>query len=302
MSRKAVLFVNSKSRRGQEWFEAARDALELGGLDLARAEAFAKPSDISPAVERAIREKVPLIVLGGGDGTFSANAAQFIGSESVLGILPLGTGNALARDLGIEANLAKACEVILAGNEASIDLGVVEDGYFINVVTVGLTTRIAEELTNEAKKRFGRFAYLFAILRALPRARAFQAKVTADGKLHEFDTMQLVIGSGRFHAGPFPVAPDAAITDGRLNIYALASRNRWDLLKMALRMPGGRHVEMQEVPAFNATGGLLETMPVQRVNVDGEVELRTPLKFGIAPAALRVLVPSSFLDREESSP
>lgn len=289
---RAALFCNTKSRRGRQWFGAAKDLLEAGGIELVEAKAFRDPAEISPSVERAIKdERLPLVVLGGGDGTFSANARHFVGSDATLGVLPFGTGNALARDLGIASSPEAACEAILKGEERTIDLGTIGEDYFVNVVTVGLTTRIAENLTIESKKSLGRLAYAIALLKAIPAARPFRAKLTSDSGCFDLETLQVVIGSGRHHAGPFPITPDASIADGKLDIYALASASKLALLKLALNLPGAHHVEMREVTTLSSAGGLLETTPIQKVNVDGELSTRTPIKFGIAAAALRVMAP-----------
>ncbi len=235
-----------------------------------------------------------LVVVGGGDGTLSSIAGAFVGTQSVLGVLPLGTGNEFARDLTIPSDVSGACDVIVSGQVTAVDLGIVNGSYFINVATVGLTTLIAQELTSEAKKRFGKFVYLFAVVRALARSRAFQVTLKTEEDTQTFQTLQVVIGNGRFHAGPFPLAPDASITDGKLVVYALAGTSRWDLLRYALNLPGGHHVELPNVPAVTTSGGRLETLPLQRVTVDGEICQRTPLVFGVAPRALNVKTPIGF--------
>ena len=161
----------------------------------------------------------------------------------MLGVLPLGTGNAFARDLSIASDVEIACDVIARGQASLIDLGIANEQYFVNVATVGLTTLIAKELNNEAKKRYGKFVYLFAITRALMRVRPFRVTLETAEETRTVETLQVVIGNGRFHAGPFPLAPDATITDGKLTVYALANASKWTLLRYALNLPGGHHVE-----------------------------------------------------------
>jgi diacylglycerol kinase (ATP) len=187
-----------------------------------------------------------------------------------------------------------ASDTLINGKIAQVDLGRAGDDYFVNVATVGLTTRIAEELSDEAKKRFGRMVYAFAVFRALSRIRPFKATLLTAEESLSFETLQVVIGNGRFHAGPFPVTPDAQITDRKLSGYALTTNKRSVLFRYALRLWGGRHVDMPEVTAFQTTQGRLETFPPKLVTVDGEISLRTPLEFSVAPKAVRVVVPQSF--------
>jgi diacylglycerol kinase (ATP) len=276
------------------WFEQAKKALEDGGLVLLQAESHSDAAVIDRACKAAIEEGVRTVIVGGGDGTLSLVARHFVTGSSALGLLPLGTGNAFARDLGIPADVDTACKVILRGRSAWVDLGHANDDYFVNVATVGLTTRIARELTDEAKKRFGRAVYLYAMSRALARVRPFTARITTPEGHWEFDTLQVVIGNGRYHAGPFPIAPDASITEGKLSIYGLATTSRASFLKLAWHLRTGKHVELPEVHWISTAEGSLETVPVRNVTVDGQIVFKTPLQFSVAPKALEVYVPDSF--------
>ncbi len=291
---RAVVLVNTKSRRGKEWYPSVLETLPKHGVEIVKAMPFTDPKRLVSEVKAAIAAEAPLVVVGGGDGTMSSVARLFIGSKSVMGVLPLGTGNQFARDLCINADVETACEVIGTGKVQGVDVGFAGSDHFLNVATVGLTTLIAQELTNDAKRRFGRFVYVFALVRAIRKLRPFHAKLTTPEHTLEFDTIQVVIGNGKYHAGPFPLAPDAKITDGSLVVYALASRSRWELLRFALHLPGGHHVDLVEVPTFHTSGGKLETSPIEKVTVDGEIAEKTPLTFGTRPHALRVLVPQDF--------
>jgi diacylglycerol kinase (ATP) len=252
------------------------------------------PARIPIEVRAAIKAQVPLVIVGGGDGTLSMVAKDMCGSSSILGVLPLGTGNAFARDLGIAADVREASEVLVRGKVAAVDLGRIDGNYFVNVATVGVTTRIAESLTDEMKKRFGRMVYAIAVFKAVSRVRPFVARITTPDEELTFETLQVVLSNGRHHAGPFPVTPDAHITDRRINGYALTTNKRSVLLKFALRLWGGRHVDLPEVTSFQTTRGRLETQPRKMMTVDGEISLHTPVDFEIAPKAIKVVVPQSF--------
>lgn len=295
VKQRAVLIVNSKSRRGDDWFQSALQTLQRSEkIELVGIHSLRKPSDVLQETDKAISEGIPLVIVGGGDGTLSAAAPRFIGSKSVFGVLPLGTGNQFAYDLGIVADVETSCRVLTDGKEAAVDIGVIGNGHFLTVATVGLTTLIANELTNAAKRKFGRISYLFALVKALQRVRPFRATLITEEGVRSFETLQLVIGNGRFHGGPFPLSPNACITNGKLTVYALEGTSRWEFLRLAVKLPGGHQAELQNVSAFETKGGVLEATPVQRVTVDGETRLRTPVKFGIVSAALRVMVPQEF--------
>lgn len=287
-----ALFVNSGSRSGARSFDEARRTLEQGGLCLEEASAEKRLDSLSKNVADAVTRGIPLIVVGGGDGTFSHVARHFVNTKCVLGVLPLGTGNAFARDLEIETDVRKACQVILKGRTDSVDLGFAGNDYFVNVATVGLTTRIAQGLNDDAKKILGPAVYVVALARALLRTKPFHVSIAmTEGRL-EFDTLQVVIGNGRYHAGPFPLAPDASIRDGRLTVYGLATTRRSAFVKFALRLRSGTHVDLPEVKWMYTRGGRLEATPSRKVTVDGEIGFSTPIDFRVAPSAIRVRVPA----------
>lgn len=292
--KRAVLIVNTKSRRGKEWFELAQKELKGQGIEIEKAMRFEKIDELLAAAREAIGRKVPLIVAGGGDGTFNALSDLFVNSQSVLGLLPLGTGNSLARDLGVQADVQQACEVIAKGRVQAIDLGFVNGTHFVNVATIGLTTRIAKNLTVDMKRKLGRFVYAVAIWRAMRTSRPFKAILETEHGRREFDCLQFVIGNGHFHAGPFPVAPDAAITSGSLNIYAVKGRSKWALVKYALSLPGGHHIALEEVHSERCLGGTFTTDPPRQVTVDGEICTKTPIEFRSVPKAMLVVVPQDW--------
>lgn len=288
-----ALIVNGKSRRGQEWYEQAKLALEEAGFKLEIAELVRDPKNMDRLVKSAIDKKIPLVCVGGGDGTLSMVAPHFIGSDSVLGVFPLGTGNSLARELGIPADVKTACQAITDGTAKSIDLGEVNGQVFVNVATIGLTTRIAESLDSTAKKRFGRLVYIGAIFRALVTLRSFEVTLAIGEERHKFKSVQVVVGSGRFHGGPFPILPDASIRNGKLAGYVVKGTTRLSLLRFAFRLLRGSHADLPEVFPFEVDSLELQTVPSRRITIDGEIKLKTPAKFKSLPAVLRVMVPKN---------
>ena len=287
----AALIVNGKSRRGRDWFPPAEDALRQAGFDLELSQLVRRPDALARAVAGAIRSGIPLVCIGGGDGTISAVAGEFIGKDTALGIIPCGTGNAFARDLGIPINVQAAAQLIADGAPEQVDLGEANGKVFVNLATVGLSTLIAENLDAKAKKRFGRIAYLAALFKALAKGKRFQARIELPDQQHDFRSIQIVIGNGRFHAGPFPVTPEAGIQTGCLAGYSVNTSRKGVLLRYMLRLWLGRHVDMEEVVPFNAPHIKVWTQPVRRITVDGEIRLETPGEFRILPGAIRVMAP-----------
>ncbi|MBL8047165.1 MAG: YegS/Rv2252/BmrU family lipid kinase [Chthonomonas sp.] len=288
------LFMNAGSRRGQQWCEPAIAALRATGFELIESKTCQKVDQLKRGVKSAIDRGDPLVIVGGGDGTLSAVTPYFLESETIMGVMPLGTGNSFARDLQIPSQVEAAAHIIRDGKVREIDVSQSGDRMFLNVASVGLTTQIALALTGDQKRILGRAAYLIALVKGLARLKKFRCKLTVDGSPHEFTALQVVIGNGRYHAGPFPVSPNAQITDGRLNIYAITGEQKSALFRAALRLPGGKHVDLNEVPVYSGQTCRLETWPPRKVNLDGEIIGRTPKEFKVLPGALRCVVPADF--------
>jgi YegS/Rv2252/BmrU family lipid kinase len=291
--REAVLLVNGKSRRGRDLYDAAHLRLVDAGFHFHKAGAFRQMDQLLGLVDDAIRSEIPLIVVGGGDGTLSSVAQKLISTNATLGVLPLGTGNAFARDLGISPDLNLALPVIMSGETRMVDLGQANGSVFVNIASVGLTTEIAKSLDPTLKRTLGKAAYIAAVWRALSRVKPFWVTLSTENGLAKFETLQVVIGCGRFHAGPFQLSEAASIDSGKLSLYALQTARKSALLKLALNLTFGHHGRLEEVHTEETAGGTLRTDPKRKVTVDGEISQRIPLEFKILPAALRVLVPHS---------
>jgi YegS/Rv2252/BmrU family lipid kinase len=286
----AALIVNGKSRRGRDWFRLADAELRELGLNLVESHLVRRPEALSARVSGAIGKGIPLVCVGGGDGTLSAVAGEFVGRESILGIIPAGTGNAFARDLGIPTNIRDSAKLVVEGIPEPVDLGQVDGRCFVNLATVGLSTLIAENLDAGAKRRFGRVAYLGALFKAVSKGKRFDAKIQLPDEELAFRSIQIVIGNGRYHAGPFPVTPEAGIQTGKLAGYSVNSSRKGVLIRYALRLWLGRHVDMDEVVPFSAPDITVATTPIRRITVDGETKLQTPGRFRSLPGAIRVMV------------
>ena len=132
--------------------------------------------------------------------------------------MPLGTANDLARTLGIPADLEAALDIIGSGRTRSIDLGIVNDVMYFNVASIGLSAELAQKLTAETKRRFGKLGYAITTLRVLAGARPFRADLISEGRRVRSLTLQIAVGNGRYYGGGNIVAKDADIDDETLQI------------------------------------------------------------------------------------
>jgi len=292
----AVLVINTASRRGQEDFEQARTLLTELGLELTAALAVDDPSTLPQVVGQAIEDGMELLVLGGGDGSVSSVAAQLSGTGVVLGLLPTGTANDLARTLGLPTDLAGACRTVVEGKVVEVDLGVVgTHERFLNVSSIGLAVGLTEQLSPTLKKRLGKLAYPIAALRAYRRFTTFSARLEFPDGDHPTveldDLLQLAVANGRFYGGGAVVAPNAGIDDHLLDVYAIprgTPRQRW---QVARHFVSGVFTESDHVFHVTTRTVRVTTTPELAINVDGELSARTPETFGIVKEGLRVIVP-----------
>ena len=287
--KRALLLHNDKSRQGKDAFEMARERLEAGGL-VVKAEPFESLPEIARDIAR-LRQTVDAIVVCGGDGSVAASAMAVMKSGLPLGIIPAGTANDLARTLEIPLDFTSAADTILAGHQRKIDVGMVNGHAFFNAASIGLSSKLAQKLDPDIKKRFGRFGYAIAALRILASASRFRAQVVWKERAISVKSYQIAIGNGRLYGGGNVVADAAAIDDGILNLYSLEMRNLW---KMALMVPAfrmGTHGSWKEVRTAESDTFTIETRRPMPINTDGEIMTETPGHFRVLRAAVTVFAP-----------
>lgn len=293
----AVLVVNTQSRRGIGAFERAGTALVRRGIHLRGAYPVDRPERVPAVVAAAADAGIPLVVVGGGDGTIAAATKHLAGRDIVLGVVPLGTGNDFARNLGLPFDVESACEIIAHGKVASIDLGRLDGHCFVNVAAIGFSGRVARRVSVLGKRLLGRGVFLIAALRELLALEPFQARVSGDDLHYHLTTSLVVIGNGRYHAGGRLVGRNAGVDDRRLTVYATPDGSRRSLLQLAWRLAWQQPIGTGEFPYFSTTAVTVETDPPVEVDADGEIVQTTPVTARVLPNALRVIVPSTYVDR-----
>lgn len=303
---RAALVVNTSSRTGAAAFESARARLGELGVPLVACFPVNDPTRLAEVVEHAAADGCDLVIVGGGDGTLSTAVDHLAGGRAVLGLLPLGTANDLARTLQVPTDVRTACDVIADGNVVDIDLGRVGDDYFVNVASIGLSVGVAHALTPRLKRRLGPLAYPVATLRAYRTHEPFTAWLEfPDGDhapLRVDDSLQVAVGNGRFYGGGNAVSPTAGIDDHALDVYAARGGSLRDLARMARLLRTGAFVEHENVVHLTTRRVLVRTEPVQGVNVDGEVVATTPQEIGVHRNAVNVLTPrTSAAARQDGS-
>lgn len=286
---RALLIVNPKSRQGAEAdLDAGVESLRRAGMMVEHLTSHSV-QESQEAVRRR-RGAIDLVIIGGGDGTIRSMAGTLLECGLALGILPLGTANDLARTLGIPARLDEAFAVLERNHRRWIDVSEVNGHHFFNVANMGLGVHVAEELSDEVKKRWGVFSYLRALCLAIARRDRFTVTIILDGMTVRLRSMQLAVGNGRYYGGGNIVHEQASIDSGVLSLYSIRPLRAWDLLLLApLLRKGRQHIDER---VYCATGQDIHISTGSRkmkVHADGEALTQTPAHFRINPAALEVV-------------
>jgi len=290
-SRRALLIVNPKARRGTGSIAAAVNVMSRGGMTVIEERASGNET-----LSDLIRRRAPdfdLVVLGGGDGTLNIAAAGLVDAGLPLGVLPLGTANDFARTVGIPPDPVKAASLIVTGALSPIDLGEVNGHLFFNVASIGFSAELAADLTQQAKKRWGKLGYAIVAARLLARSQLFSAYLDHDGTTEKIRTMQVSVGNGRHYGGGMTVEESATADDGMLDFYSLEVDHWWRLLALLPSLRKGTHGRWDDVRAFRTTEVTIRTSKPRPVNTDGELITTTPAHFRIRPQALQVVTPKS---------
>jgi YegS/Rv2252/BmrU family lipid kinase len=287
--RRAVLVVNSRSRRGERLYAEAKALLLKKGFDLAASYPVHDPARIPELVREAVERGERLIVIGGGDGTISSIVDHLAYQNVVLGILPMGTANNFARGIGLRLDLKAAIEVIAEGEPAKIDLGKLNNNYFTNAVSLGLSAGVQRASRDWVKRYFGRAGYLLAAARSFANHRPFRCRLEHDGTTTEIDALDLRIANGPYHGGMVAV-PGASVQSRDLVVRVIQGRSKWTLPRVWTDIVCGRSLDRSCVDLVRVRELTITAEPVQAVSVDGEVVTETPVTISVANKALRLMV------------
>jgi YegS/Rv2252/BmrU family lipid kinase len=253
--------------------------------------------EIIRLVHRALSNGARAVVAGGGDGTVSAVASQLVGTRLALGVLPLGTLNHFAKDLGVPLNLEEAARNICEGHEVRVDVAEVNGQVFINNSGLGLYPRIVRR-REKLQERLGSGkwpAFFQAALAVLRRYPFLHVRLSADGQETLYKTPFVMVGNNEYQMESFQMGRRSCLDAGHLSLYVAHRTGRLGLLWLAVRALFGRIRQAKDFDALCAQEIWVETKRPKRLPVatDGEVNvMTTPLHYRVLPGALRVIVPN----------
>ncbi|MGE5926309.1 MAG: diacylglycerol/lipid kinase family protein [Gemmatimonadota bacterium] len=300
-----AVVLNGRSGRGAAPASAGRirELCEEAGREVRVTSAAGKA--IERAARRAIEEGCDLLVGGGGDGTIGTVAAIAAEAGIPFGVLPLGTRNHFARDLGIPLDLDGAMRVILAGETRTIDLGEVNGRVFINNSSLGVYPRLVR--FREKLRKYGLSKWVaaaWALLAVLRRHPFMAVRITADGEPMVRRTPFVFIGNNEYRMEGLSAARRESLSDGVLALYVMNASGRRNLLWLAWQIVRGRTADLKELEVFQVEEAEIELRrSATHVALDGELlTMRGTLSYRIQPGALEVFAPIAKADESEPDP
>ena len=261
-----------------------------------RLERVRDPGDLAARARQAA-SRGDVLVAAGGDGTVGAVASVAVATGTSIGVLPMGTMNHFAKDVGLPLNLEDAAKAIVAGHVRRVDVGEVNGRVFVNNSSVGLYPQMVWE--REAEQRRGRrkwAAFGIAVLNTWRNYRLIAARLDVDGSMTAVRTPFVFIGNNKYTAEGFRLGGRSRLDEGRLSIFVAPECGRYEILALPVRALTGK-LQPDEAPflEFQADTVTVEVMHRRTsVALDGELAIMTPpLVYRTRPRALGVIVPTS---------
>jgi YegS/Rv2252/BmrU family lipid kinase len=273
--------------------ERIGEALGAAGVD---SEVLAvEGKDCAAHAADHVKQGTKLIIAAGGDGTMGAVAGELAGSEASMGILPLGTLNHFARDLGIPADLDEAARIIAAGNARQVDIAEVNGRAFVNNASIGLYPLMVVDRDAQRDRlgRSKRLAMLVASLRTMARFHARRLRLSIDGEEARVDTPMLFVGNNDYQLTMPGAGRRESIDGGELSVLVMRSKS----------LPGFLAATGRALLGISRRDDMVRLEGVRELDVgssrshltvamDGEtLAIAPPLQFRIRPKALSVIVP-----------
>jgi len=293
---RCVLLVNPRSGRGRNLHEAraVEDRLRDGGLDVTTR----CPGSVHQARDEAtaaVLAGIDVLTVMGGDGTVHLALQAVLGTATRLGVIPTGTGNDVARSLGVaRASAVAAADVIVAGHTRRMDLGRIvtrtASTYFATVLATGFDSLVNERANAMSWPR-GQSRYTLATLAQLRVFEPLSYSLELDGRTEHLEAMLVAVGNGPSYGGGLRMCEGAVLDDDRLDVVIIGPMSKPELLRVYPRLFRGTHVTH---PAYRRER--VSTVTVASAGIvayaDGERVGPLPLSVETIPAAVEVCVPA----------
>jgi diacylglycerol kinase (ATP) len=288
---RVILNPSAAAGRAGRRLATARDILGVAwpSIDWCVSE---NPAHLLALSQDAVDRRFDRVIIAGGDGSISCALRAFVGRETALGILPVGTGNDFASAVGMPLNIVEAARALVRGHVRSVDLGEVGGIPFCCVVGIGMDTP-ALKMINASRFKRGKLLYQYAAVRTLLSYQPTALRISTVGLDAEDKFLFAAVCNTPTYAGGHRIAPSATLADGKLNYCLFADRPLVARLTTFARVRRGQHVESTGVTSGNTAAIHIAGIDAQLpITIDGELaNITTPLSLRALPDALRLICP-----------
>jgi diacylglycerol kinase (ATP) len=240
---------------------------------------------------KAVARHIDVVVAAGGDGTINEIIQELAGSETALGVLPFGTVNVWAREMHIPLDDAGARDVLVEGKTQYIDLGQVNDRFFLLMAGIGLDGEITQAVEKKALKRLGILGYLLASIWYGSRYAGFRVNVTCASRHISTRALQIVIGNTQLYGGVLKFTSQAKCDDGLLDLCVVHMHNIFGRIQVLMDVLLGNKLKPQDIDYATSDAIKVYTRKPIAIQLDGEPAGYTPATFQVIPHTLKVIVP-----------
>lgn len=286
--------TSGKEMGQQKMFQIAKNLLKDENISMTFI-STKKKGDAIEAAKLGCTEGYDMIIACGGDGTINeaVNGIMQSPCKSKLAILPTGTINDFATYMRIPSSIKEFTKMLKNRKTSMVDVGKVNDKYFINVVSGGAFTNIPHEVPSDTKTIFGKYAYYFQAALEIPNQiyKSYNLKVESEGKTLNLEALVFIVSNTPSIGGFKKMTPDAKFNDGLFDVVIFEKTNPLIMLEIFTGMASGDHVKHPKVHYFKTSEISIDSDDELTVDIDGEYGFKTPVNISIINKGIELLVP-----------
>jgi diacylglycerol kinase (ATP) len=282
-----------------------------------------RPREATELARKAVTNGADVVIAAGGDGTVNEVASGLVNTDATLGVLPVGTTNVWAIQMRIptpspvgptpvlarwmsdleervdyalplshyRAVLLDAARILLEGQTVVVDMGRVNERYFLLWAGVGLDAEVTVQVPPENKKAFGPLAFVGTALDVLREYKSAEVKLILDGQTRQVRTSLIIVSNIQLYGGVFPLGARACVNDGKLDVCVFKGEGLLNFVQHVFKVASRQHLQDPEIEYTQGQEIVVESSRPLPVHVDDEPFTETPVTIRVAPAALRAIVP-----------
>ena len=284
-----------------------------------------KPLDAIRLARDAVTKGARVVIAAGGDGTVNEVANGLVGTDAALGVLPVGTTNSWALQMGIPAlnpvlpstqaakliasleeriarpfpasyyrkMLLDAARVLVEGRTVAVDVGELSGRYFLISAGIGLEAAIVESISPKEKRALGSWAYVLTAIGSAYRYPGTDVRLNLDGKVVNVSTPLIVVSNIQLYGGMMAIGPKACVNDAKLDVCIFKGDGFFTFVQYAMEVLSHRHLQDPKVEYYQCRDIVVESARSLPVHVDGEPFTRTPVTIRTVPSSLKVIIPQT---------